>query len=143
MSELIMQGAMGIVLLICSIQDVIHKKIYIWIVIIGALVVGGCIPFCHTYSIPERIGGAMIGISVILISKATKGKIGMGDGFLLCVTGLGLGLWSNLEMFAIALFAAAVSSIILLILRLVNRKKSIPFIPFLLLGYLFLIVVSP
>ena len=59
----------------------------------------------------------------------------MGDGMLLCITGLGLGFWSNLELFAIALILAAIVSIFLLMLRLADRKKSIPFIPFLLIGY--------
>jgi leader peptidase (prepilin peptidase)/N-methyltransferase len=78
---------------------------------------------------------------VIFISRITGGKIGMGDGLLLCVTGLGLGFWGNMELFAYALFAAAAVSVILLILRLADRKKSIPFVPFLLLSYLFLTVV--
>jgi leader peptidase (prepilin peptidase)/N-methyltransferase len=72
----------------------------------------------------------------------TGGKIGMGDGILLCVTGIGLGFWNNLELFGVALFLAAVLSIILMILRVVDRKKSIPFIPFLFAGYLIIVFAS-
>ena len=66
----------------------------------------------------------------------------MGDGLILSVTGLGLGFWNNLELFALALFAAALVSIVLLITRLANRKTSIPFVPFLFLGYLLHLISS-
>lgn len=79
---------------------------------------------------------------MIVISKITGGKIGMGDGILLCITGMGLGFWGNLELFGIALFFAAVVSILLLIFRLADRKKSIPFVPFLFFGYVFLLIVG-
>ncbi len=142
MADISMKIVMGVVLLLCGVQDVIKKKIYLWIVLTGVLFVSICIPFCHTISIPDRIGGLIIGAMVILISVMTSGKIGLGDGMLLCVTGLGLGFWGNLELFALALFLAAVLSIILLVFRLADRKKSIPFVPFLLLSYLFLIVAN-
>lgn len=142
MADISMKVVMGVVLLLCGVQDAFKKKIYLWIILTGALLVSICIPFCHTVSIPDRIGGLIIGAMVILISVVTSGKIGLGDGMLLCVTGLGLGFWGNLELFALALFLAAVLSIILLVLRLADRKKSIPFVPFLLLSYLFLIVAN-
>jgi leader peptidase (prepilin peptidase)/N-methyltransferase len=140
--ETLIKIIMGVLLLLCGIQDMLKKKIFIWAIIVGAVFVGICLPFCDALSIPDRMGGIAVGAGVITISKATGGKIGMGDGFLLCVTGLGLGFWGNLELFAIALFFAAVLAIILLIFRLVDRKKSIPFVPFLLLGYVFLVIAN-
>jgi leader peptidase (prepilin peptidase)/N-methyltransferase len=90
----------------------------------------------------ERLGGLALGLGVILLSKATGGKIGLGDGILLCVTGLGLGFWTNAELFGIALSLAASVSVVLLIMRRADRKKSIPFVPFLLTGYVILLVIS-
>lgn len=128
-----------VLLLICGVQDIRKKKIFLWMILMGAVLIGICLPFCHTYSIFDRIGGAAVGISVVIISIATAGKIGMGDALLLCVTGLGLGFWGNLELFAIALLLASIISIVLLIIRLADRKKCIPFVPFLLVSYMFLI----
>ncbi len=142
MAELFIKVIMGVMLLLCGVQDALKKKIFIWIIAVGAILVGVCLPFCDTVAILDKIGGIAIGASVIIISIATGGKIGMGDGFLLCVTGLGLGFWNNLELFAVALFLAAVISVALLIFRLADRKKSIPFVPFLLLGYVFLIIAN-
>jgi leader peptidase (prepilin peptidase)/N-methyltransferase len=142
MPELIMKGTMGVMLLLTSIQDVIQKKICIWMVAAGGILCGSCILINRTVLLQDSLGGMLVGAVVIIISKATAGKIGMGDGLILCVTGIGLGFWGNIELFAYALFAAAVVSIVLLILRLADRKKSIPFVPFLLLSYIFVNVIS-
>ncbi len=136
MTNLIINIGIGILLLITAIQDVRSKQISNWIILAGAALLCIGIPFSHGLTLADRGFGMLVGAGVILISKATGGKIGMGDGLLLCVTGLGLGVWSNLELFALSMFAAAVVSIILLIARLANRKTSIPFVPFLFLGYI-------
>lgn len=142
MGEKILMLVLGGLLLICAIQDLIKKRIYLWSVAIGAALTLACLPVIAERGIVDCIGGLAVGLAALLISRATGGKIGLGDGIILCVTGLGLGFWSNLELFGIALFLAAVLSIILLALRLVNRKQSIPFIPFLLAGYLIIVFAS-
>jgi len=86
----------------------------------------------------ERLLGVISGLGVVLLSKITGGKIGLGDGLVLAVTGMGLGFWGNIELFALALALAAVFSIGLIIIRRANRKKIIPFIPFILLAYMLL-----
>jgi leader peptidase (prepilin peptidase)/N-methyltransferase len=142
MAEILIKIILSAILLFCGVQDLLKKKIFLWMIILGTLLTGICIPFCHSISLWNRFGGIMIGIIVIVISLATAGKIGMGDGYLLCVTGMGLGFWGNLELFAIALLLASVVSIFLLIFRMADRKKSIPFIPFLLVGYVFLMIAN-
>jgi leader peptidase (prepilin peptidase)/N-methyltransferase len=142
MAEKVLMLIVGVLLLLCAIQDILKKKLYLWMIGLGATVTIACIPFCDKLSLANRIGGLAIGLVVILISKVTVGKIGMGDGILLCVSGIGLGFWGNLELFGIALFLAAVLSIILLMCRLVDRKKRIPFVPFLFAGYLILFIAS-
>lgn len=138
MAEEAIKWILMITIFVCGVQDLYKKKVYLWFIITGALLITICIPFCSTNQIADRIAGVIIGVIIILISVATAGKIGLGDGILLCVTGLGIGFWPNLEMFAIALTLAALVSIFLLIFRMANRKKSIPFIPFLFMSYLIL-----
>ena len=142
MSEWIIRIVLGVLLLFCGIQDLLYKRIYLWMIGVCAIMVIICLPFSERLSVTERLGGCALGFGVILLSKATGGKIGLGDGILLCVTGLGLGFWSNTELFGIALSLAAAVSAILLLLRIADRKKSIPFIPFLLAGYVILLAVS-
>ncbi len=141
MQDIILKGVMGTMLLISAVQDILKKKICLWVIAAGAALTLGCLILRRPVSLWDAFGGALVGVSVIVISKASGDKIGMGDGLLLCVTGLGLGFWKNMELFAYALLAAAIVSIILLTFRLADRKKSIPFVPFLMLGYLLLIVI--
>ena len=142
MTGFVMNIIMGVMLLLCSVQDLYKKRVRLSIILIGSILIGLGIPFCSSISIWDRAGGVIIGISLILVSLATRGKIGMGDGLLLCSTGLGLGFWNNLELLSIALFLAAVVSVLLLVFHTANRKKSIPFVPFIFTGYLFLLIMS-
>ncbi len=142
MAEISIKIFIMIMLFFCGIQDLLKKKVLLWVVLAGAVLIATAIPFCNAISLFDRFGGFLIGISVIVIGIATKGKIGLGDGLLLCVTGIGLGFWGNLELFAIALFLAAILSIILLVSRLADRKKSIPFVPFLLVSFIILIIAG-
>lgn len=142
MAEKLLLILLGTLLLFCSVQDLWRRRVYLWMLGAGAASIIVVLPFCERLTVLSRIGGLLIGLTIMLISKLTAGKIGMGDGILLCVTGLGLGFWANMELFGIALCLAAALSILLMILRLLDHKKSIPFIPFLFAGYLILYVVS-
>ena len=142
MAEKILLLFLGALLLICAIQDFLKKRVYLWVIGVGTVLTIICLPFLKERSIIDCIGGLAVGLTIILISNITAGKIGMGDGIILCVTGVGLGFWTNLELFGVALLLAAVLSIILMIFRVIDRKKSIPFIPFLFAGYLIIVLAS-
>ncbi|NLL72778.1 MAG: hypothetical protein GX237_04555 [Clostridiales bacterium] len=138
MGEIILKVLLGVFLIMLAIQDLARKKVKVWLVILGGLLICACIPFCSMISLFNRLLGLTLGLGLIILSKATGGKIGVGDGLVICVTGIGLGFWTNLELFVLALFIAAIFSIGLLAFRLADRKKSIPFLPFLFLSYLML-----
>lgn len=131
----------GLLLIICSVDDILRKTIHVKKLTIFTVMVLLFTPFRTDISIVECITGIMIGLFIVLISKITKGQIGIGDGLILCVTGLGLGLWKNLEMLCYAFTFAAIFSMILLVRDMKNRKRKIPFVPFLFLGYVCCIVV--
>jgi len=142
MAEILIKILLGALLLICGIQDIKKQKIQMGIILLGIALTIACLPFCHSIALVERLSGFAIGVGVLFLSKATAGKIGMGDGLLLCITGLGLGFWPNLGLFGIALLFAAIISIVLLVFRLADRKKSIPFVPFLLIAYAFVLAAE-
>lgn len=139
MAEICLKAVIAATLLSCGVMDSYKKRVYLWMPVTGGLLAAVCILFCNDISLPDRLAGAAVGAGVMLLSYITGGKIGMGDGIVLCITGLGLGFWGNMELFCLALMLAAALSIILLILRKANRKKSIPFIPFMLAGYMILL----
>ena len=82
--------------------------------------------------------GMAVGIGMLLLSLLTKGSIGMGDGLVFCVTGIYLGGARNLELLFTSLLYAALFSLFLLAKgrgAVRKRKKEIPFLPFVFLGY--------
>ena len=65
-----------------------------------------------------------------------KPVISIGDGLLLIVTGIYLGLEENLKLFLCGLFLCGLWALGLVLLRKKSRKDSIPFVPFLLAAYM-------
>ncbi len=81
-------------------------------------------------------GGVFVGVMLLFCALVTRGNIGMGDGLLLCITGLYLGFEKNLTLALGGLLLCGCCSAILLLTGRVNKKTGIPFAPFLLGAYL-------
>lgn len=79
--------------------------------------------------------GIMIGFLLIFISLLSRGEIGIGDGILFIVTGLLFGIYENTVLLFLSLLFAALISGILLVSGRVGRKYSLPFAPFVFVGF--------
>ena len=124
---------------LCSLEDVKYRRltvIYILMFGIVGVILNMFAPVCSIYSI---LWGMLLGIVLILISIATRGSLGLGDGILLVVTGVYLGGYGNLQLFLYGLLLSALCSLGLLVLKRKKRKDEIAFVPFLLLSYFFLL----
>ncbi|MCI9526736.1 MAG: hypothetical protein HFH37_07450 [Lachnospiraceae bacterium] len=124
---------------LCSLEDVKYRRltvIYILMFGIVGVILHMFAPVCSIYSI---LWGMLLGIVLILISIATRGSLGLGDGILLVVTGVYLGGYGNLQLFLYGLLLSALCSLGLLVLKRKKRKDEIAFVPFLLLSYFFLL----
>jgi leader peptidase (prepilin peptidase) / N-methyltransferase len=120
---------------ICTYTDIRKRELSMVIVgIFAGLAIVWCAVFMKAF-LWQQVIGCVVGVLLLLLSKLTKGAIGEGDGYLLMVTGLFLGLWDNIRLLMGALWSVAVIAIILLIIRKADRKKELPFVPFLLLSY--------
>ena len=76
-------------------------------------------------------GGVMFVIALIV-----KSALGMGDVKMLAVLGLFYGLANTYSILLFSTLIMAVLSIILLILKKVNRKTAIPMAPFVIIGFI-------
>lgn len=88
--------------------------------------------------VPQILAGGIPGLAVMLAAALSEGEIGGGDGLVLLAAGIWLGLPSAMLFLADALLPAAAYALAERI-RSRNRKvwkKRIPFLPFLLGGYL-------
>lgn len=83
------------------------------------------------FFIPAGIGSLFLAVSVM-----TKGALGMGDGWLMMALGTVLETGEFLAMLLIGMGCSAVWAGILLVIRRKGRNTEIPFVPFLLLGYI-------
>lgn len=118
-----------------SIQDIREKKLTVWLI----CAFGVCGAVCHL--IYERgeyqslLGGIAVGAAMIAVSLLTKGRVGLGDGLVLFVTGIFLGFRQNLTLFMVSQVLTAVYALFLLTIRKKGRGYEIPFVPFLLIAY--------
>lgn len=83
------------------------------------------------FFIPVGISAFFLAVSVV-----TKGALGMGDGWLMMALGTALKTEEFLIMLLIGLGCSAVWAGILLVVLRKGRNAEIPFVPFLLLGYI-------
>lgn len=134
--EFIVSVILFLWLLLCSIQDIKKKKINIYLVLAGLLMPLIGIIWNGEFNYLHSLGGMSLGLILLCISFITKGQIGVGDGLIVCITGLCLGFSGNAMLLVISLFGSAIISIILLAFKIAGRKKTIPFVPFILFGYM-------
>ena len=86
------------------------------------------------------LGSALAGL-ILLFSVLSKGKIGQGDGIVFMLTGLYLGVEKNLALMLLSFVLAGCWAFLLIIFLHRDKKEKIPFIPFLFLAYLLILVL--
>ena len=142
MLEIIKIVVLGVFLLIEGIRDLQkHKVSMITVMIAGILGVIFQFGIIQENGL-EILGGILIGIVLLLLAKITREKIGYGDGWIFVVTGIYLGFHSNMYLLLLSLFLASLVSICLLVFKKVNKKTELPFVSFVLPGYLLLFVIT-
>ncbi len=127
---------------ISAYQDYRKRKINVYFLLTGGII--GLL--FHLYSmefgIIEILFGMGIGIMILLYGFLLGGGVGLADGMILIVSGIFLGFEKNLEVFIAGLFLVGITSLFLSVIKKKGRTYRIPFAPFLLVGYLFVMVME-
>lgn len=140
--ELLTAISVGSLLGISAFIDFKWKKVSLKIMLLyGILGILNTV-FFPSQTIISIIGGVFLGVCIMGVSKITRGGIGLGDGLIVVVTGIYLGLWKNLELISGGFFLAFICSMFLLIVKKENRKKEIPFVPFLFTYFLNMVLIK-
>lgn len=121
--------------------DAKTKKIPVLYAVIGAAAGVALKIFEGNLDILQTAGGFLVGVILYLLSIISKQAIGSGDGMVLAVTGIVLGFMGNIILLFSSLLAAGLYSGLMLALKKIKKKSSIPFIPFMLVGYDVLLIV--
>lgn len=143
----------GLVVLIImtglSISDIRYKEIPQG----GLCILGGAAVIYQLISWHQGVwnlfcvlGGIGVGVLFLIISRCTEEAIGYGDSIAITILGAILGFWKSLEILSSAFFLCVIWTIVLSIFWKIRRKTltkaigTIPFMPFLTLGYAFLFI---
>ena len=122
-------------LMICSVTDLVKKQIYLKI-IFPFMAAGLALFFINgELSLLEELGGIFLGVILLLLARVSSEKIGYGDGLMVIVSGIFLGLFMNIRLLMWALFISALVSAVLLMIKKAGRHTELPFAPFLLISY--------
>lgn len=84
----------------------------------------------------EEIFGILLGIVFLALARISDGKFGAGDALAILVLGIYLGGSGAAFSALYGMFCASLVSIALLAFRRGTRDTALPFLPFLLTGYL-------
>lgn len=82
------------------------------------------------------LGGAAAGLILLLVHWLTRGGLGLGDVKLFGCSGIYLGLEDVLSAMMIAVVLSGICSLVLICINRENRKRELPFAPFILSGIL-------
>ena len=132
MFEMIMGGY----LFVLAVCDMFTKSVYIWLLAIGGIPAAISFVFeADGITLPQRAAGLGLGLVILIAAKLSKEKIGYGDGAVLCVIGISLGIYTAFFLTAVSLFLLLAYSIAMLARGRLGRKSRVPFIPFVFAGY--------
>lgn len=129
------QLIMGIYISVGAMFDLVKQKIPSVYLIVGtAMAVIETIWKCEQV-LGIKICGAGIGILFLLIAKFTNEQIGYGDGWMILIQGIYLGIWELLQLLCIGFGICFLVSCVGMMCKKMNRRTRLPFYPFLLAGY--------
>lgn len=138
-----MTGTMGI-LIVGSVYDLKSRRIPKWLLLTGGvlamtgLLINGVLSGFRV-SLWEGAMSLLPGIGLMVLSRLTEKKVGMGDGILLVLLGLFEGSSKVFAVFCLGLFLQSIMAVVLLLLKKADKQTCIPFAPFLLLARILLL----
>lgn len=125
----------GLLLGVQSIYDICYHKIPGWTIPMGT--VCGLVAWIGiSDGEGRRLWGIIIGVFALLFARISRQTLGYGDGLVLCNLGITLGFASCLRVLFLGLCLGGIWALLLIIGRKVNRRSTLPFVPFLFLAYL-------
>lgn len=94
------------------------------------------------YLVSSLLGCFVSFLILMVASKISKGGVGGGDVKLMASLGFGAGIYAALTTLLCALIICAAVAVVLLITKKKSRKDSVPFAPFIYLGYVAVLLLS-
>ena len=129
------QVIVAVLLMVMAYRDLRTKQVSCLSLVIMAILVVVLRMLFVEDTIWSTLGGVAVGISFFFISKYSRESVGYGDSWLILSLGVLIGGKKVMEVIFLASFMAALFSLGYGLVRGWNRKNTIPFIPFLAMAY--------
>lgn len=127
---------------ICEIDiktKTIDNKLFIILIILAAMSTF----ISNTSVISDKILTCVTSLILfVLLSKVTRNGFGMGDAKVIGVLGFILGLQGLMAVLIISSIVVFIVGIIMIIKSFSNRKKDLPFTPFMLFSVILLLIAN-
>lgn len=123
-------------LLILSVFDIKSQRVPVVLLTIGSMGIVISVLWelmIRRQTLLEAALGVIPGIVFLIIAWLSQ-KAGYADGIILIWMGALFGYRISVLVFGVSLMLASICSIVLLMLRKVNRQSQLPYIPFLAAG---------
>lgn len=127
--------AVGVLLGVQSYWDLRYKAIPD-VVSLAVGIIGLCLWNQGEKNIAELWCALLPGMVCLFIGKVSKEAIGYGDGILLCILGIYYTVTELMELCLIAISTAGICGLVLLVFFQKRGQYELPFVPFLLLGWI-------
>ena len=135
---MVVNGIVAAVLTVESISDIKTKSISLARLVCYMIVALALNIIMRYQSFISLFGGIIVGVIFLGFGILTKEGIGYGDGAIFICLGAVLGLYDNLRLLMYSLMLAAIVGGIYALVRKKNLKVRIPFIPCVLITYVFM-----
>ncbi len=118
---------------VCTITDIRKKEIPVAVVALSGLALFFYVIFGEKKQWMDILYSLMPGMLLLMLSYCTRESIGYGDGLVVLVIGICMGMGICIAAVT-GLIISAICAAALLALRKAGGKSRIPFVPFLSVG---------
>lgn len=127
----------GIIILVAMIEDIKYKSINILVIALFYSAVALKIMFSSKVELTDVVIGIVVGIGMVLVSIISKQSVGLADSIIILGLGVSYGGVRAVCILTSALCAVLLVAVVLLLFKKVNKKTTIPFIPFIFTMFIF------
>ena len=128
-------GMMGAYLVAAAFSDIRTKHLHRWFLAIGIIPAVLLRLGMDSPGLADMLGGIAVGLFFLAASILSGGRFGKADGVILLYLGAALGFTCAASLAVLAFFLSALVMTVLLAMKKITMKGSLPFVPFLLAAY--------
>lgn len=142
MHDIVLQVILCLFLGSCTLTDILFQKIWLPVLLLTLPIVFACVEALDGGVVNHILCGILCGAGFVGISVVTGGQIEKGDGMILGIMGLALGLWKSIAFLFFSFMYAFLAAIFCVVVLKKKKSYRMPFVPFAMGGYITLLLLE-